>query len=304
MMIMTTGSYVHLLANGTLAKRVEQLNAMLECCVLCPHQCEVNRLKGERGYCQTLAKAVVSGVSPHFGEEPELVGRTGSGTIFFSHCNLSCVFCQNYEISYCGEGEEVDGETLAGFMLHLQKQKCHNINLVSPGHIIPQIVEAIYLAASRGLTIPIVYNTNGYDLTDSLHRLDGIVDIYMPDLKFADDELAQKYLGVKQYATIAKAALKEMYRQVGDLKVDEDGIAECGLLIRHLVMPENLAGTEEIMQFITAEISPETYINLMDQYYPAHQADQYKELSRRITEQEFRRAVEVGNQAGLTQMRC
>lgn len=299
---MSNGSYVKLLENGQLAERVEQLQAMLECCVLCPHQCEVNRLKGERGYCRTLEKAVVSAASPHFGEEPELVGRHGSGTIFFGHCNLSCVFCQNYEISQCGEGKEVDANALASFMLHLQREKCHNINLVSPGHVIPQIVVAIHIAATQGLTIPIVYNTNGYDLTDSLHMLNGIIDIYMPDLKFADDEIARRYLGVKQYATIAKAAIKEMHRQVGDLKVNSDGIAERGLLIRHLIMPENIAGTEEIMRFIAEEISKETYVNVMDQYYPAHEAHQYKELSRRITDQEYRQAIEAGNQAGLRQL--
>ncbi|WP_205665656.1 radical SAM protein [Anoxybacter fermentans] len=262
--------YINLLKNGELEKRVQRLKEMLTNCVLCPHQCQVNRLNGERGYCKTLENVVVSGANAHFGEEEELVGRYGSGTIFFSHCNLKCVFCQNYEISQCGEGEEITIEELAEVMLYLQRRRCHNINLVSPGHIIPQVVEAIFIAANRGLNIPVVYNTNGYDLTDTLKFLDGIIDIYMPDIKFADDKLAEKYLGVKNYYTIAKAAVKEMYRQVGNLKTDDDGIAYKGLIIRHLILPENLAGTKEIMQFIADRISKDTYVNLMAQYYPVH----------------------------------
>jgi len=261
-------SYLSLLENGELQNRVKILKSMLQDCVLCPHQCKVNRLKGERGFCRTLNNVVVSGAEPHFGEEEELVGSYGSGTIFFSHCNLKCVFCQNYEISHCGEGKEITTRKLADLMIHLQNNGCHNINLVSPGHIIPQIVEAIYIAAQNGLSVPIVYNTNGYDLTDTLQLLEGIIDIYMPDIKFSDDITAEKYLKVKQYSTIAQNAVTEMYRQVGDLKVNENDIAYKGLLIRHLVMPQNLAGTEKIMHFIADKLSISTYVHIMSQYYP------------------------------------
>lgn len=296
---MTTPGYLNLLSNGELENRVKNLKQMLQNCVLCPHQCGVNRLEGERGYCKTLENVVVSAAQPHFGEEDELVGRYGSGTIFFSHCNLGCIFCQNYEISHCGEGEEVDADELAKMMLYLQKKGCHNINLVSPGHIIPQITEAIFIGAKNGLNIPIVYNSNGYDLKDTLRLLEGIVDIYMPDIKFYDDNIGEKYLEVKNYYTIAKAAVKEMHRQVGDLKIDDRNIAYKGLLIRHLVMPENLAGTEKIMKFIGEEISKDTYVNIMAQYYPAYKAYEINELSRRIDRNEYEIAVDSAEMAGL-----
>ena len=296
-------SYLSLLEKGELENRVNILKEMLEDCVLCPHQCRVNRQKGQRGYCRTLDNVVVSGAEAHFGEERELVGRYGSGTIFFSHCNLKCVFCQNYEISHCGEGREISIHELAELMLYLQKNRCHNINLVSPGHIVPQIVEAIYIAAQKGLSIPIVYNTNGYDLTDTLKLLEDIIDIYMPDIKFSNDAIAEKYLHVKQYYTIAKWAVKEMYRQVGNLKTDEFHIAYKGLMIRHLVMPENLAGTKSIMKFIAREISPNTYVNIMAQYYPAYKAYEYEELSRKISEKEFQDALDAAKAAGLTNIK-
>jgi len=291
--------YIKLLESGELKERVNNLKGMLSNCVLCPHQCEVNRLKGERGYCKTLYNPVISGASPHFGEEKELVGRYGSGTIFFSNCNLKCVFCQNYEISYCGEGEEISINRLADLMLYLQKKKCHNINLVSPGHIIPQVVEAIYIASENGLKVPIVYNTNGYDLIDSLRLLDGIIDIYLPDIKFGDDKIGEKYLGVKKYYSIASMAVIEMFRQVGNLKTDENNIAYSGLMIRHLVMPENLAQTEKIMKFIAENLSKVTYVNIMSQYYPAHQAYRFEELSRRLKDEEFRHAISTAKSVGL-----
>lgn len=295
--------YLDLMSRGELEKKVKLLKEMLANCVLCPHQCQVNRLTGEAGYCRTLEKVVISGAQPHFGEEEELVGDYGSGTIFFSHCNLKCVFCQNYEISYCGEGEEIETTQLAKIMLYLQRKGCHNINFVSPSHIVPQIVEGIYLAAQKGLNIPIVYNSGGYDLVDTLKLLDGVVDIYMPDIKFADDEAAYKYLGVKQYASLAKVAVKEMYRQVGNLKTGERNIAYQGLLIRHLVLPQNLAGTKTIMEFIAQEISPNTYVNIMAQYHPAHQAYQYEELSRRVSLEEYQEAVETARSIGLTRFK-
>lgn len=296
-------SYLKLLENGELEKRAATLNEMLRNCVLCPHQCQVNRLEGEVGYCKTKAKAIISGAEAHFGEEDELVGSFGSGTIFFSRCNLTCVFCQNYEISHCGMGRETRPEELAQMMLRLQKKKCHNINLVSPSHVIPQIVEAIYIAAQNGLKIPIVYNTNGYDLTDSLLLLEGIIDIYMPDIKIADDGVAQKYLGVKKYYSIATAAVKEMYRQVGSLKTNDDHIAYKGLMIRHLVMPENLASTDKIMEFIANEISKDSYINIMAQYYPAHRSLEFSKLSRRITHTEFLDAIASARAVGLTNIK-
>lgn len=295
--------YLDLLKKGELQKRVNILNSMLRSCVLCPHQCNVDRTKGIRGYCKTLDNLIISGADTHFGEEKELVGRYGSGTIFFSYCNLACVFCQNYEISYCGEGQEISPKELSQIMLHLQNKKCHNINLVSPGHIVPQLVEAIYMAAKKGLNIPIVYNTNGYDLTDTLKLLEGVVDIYLPDIKFGNDTTAQKYLGVKQYYSIAKEAVKEMYNQVGNLAVNDSDIAYKGLLIRHLVMPENLAATEEITRFIAEEISPNTYVNIMAQYFPAHKAHEYRELKRRITKQEFEAAINAAKKAGLTNVK-
>ncbi|HYE82934.1 MAG TPA: radical SAM protein [Clostridia bacterium] len=297
---MHKAGYLTLLESGELLKRVEVLNNMLEDCVLCPHQCKVNRIKGEKGYCKTLYNVVVSGAGPHFGEEDELVGYNGSGTIFFSHCNLRCAFCQNYETSYCGEGDEVTVQDLAEIMVSLQQRGCHNINLVSPSHIVPQIVEAIYTASRAGLKIPIVYNSGGYDLTDTLKLLAGIVDIYMPDIKFSNDELARRYTGVKEYSRIAKAAVKEMYIQVGNLEVDNENIAYKGLLIRHLVLPQNLAGTEEIMRFIGKELSKDVYVNIMAQYYPEHKAYEIPELSRRITREEYGKAVEAARKAGLT----
>ncbi|WP_242973012.1 radical SAM protein [Anaeromicrobium sediminis] len=292
-------AYLNLLLNGELESRVKTLKEMLKNCVLCPHECGVNRLEGERGYCKTLDNCVVSGGEPHFGEEEELVGNYGSGTIFFSHCNLSCVFCQNYEISFCGEGRIISSRELSKMMLSLQRYGCHNINLVSPSHIVPQIVEAIFMAAKEGLNIPIVYNTNGYDLTGTLKLLDGIVDIYMPDIKFADDEKALKYLGVKNYYTITKKAVKEMYRQVNNLKTDDRNIAYKGLMIRHLVLPQNLADTEKIMKFIGDEISTDTYVNIMDQYYPAYTSHKYEELSRTISKEEYKIAVNSAKSAGL-----
>lgn len=291
--------YIELLKSGELEGRAKKLKDMLKNCVLCPHQCKVNRLKGERGYCKTLNNPIVSGAEAHFGEEPELVGSYGSGTIFFSHCNLACRFCQNYEISFCGVGSEIDTYQLSRVMLQLQKHRCHNINLVSPGHIIPQIVEAIYLAAIDGLNIPIVYNTNGYDLTDTLKLLNGIIDIYMPDIKFSDDTIAEKYLGVRQYFTIAKAAVKEMFHQVGNLKVDNKNLAYGGLMIRHLVMPENITGTDTIMVYVAEEISTDTYVNIMEQYQPYHEAYKYREINRKITDLEFSKAIDFAKEAGL-----
>ncbi|MDK2887937.1 MAG: putative pyruvate formate lyase activating enzyme [Thermoanaerobacter sp.] len=282
-----------------LAARVEKAVELLADCTVCARNCHVNRLQGEKGFCRGGRLAAVSSWGPHFGEEDVLVGRYGSGTIFFANCNLACRFCQNCDISQYGEGDEVTARELAGAMLELQEMGCHNINLVSPSHYVPQILEALYIAAGDGLKLPLVYNTGGYDALPTLKLLDGIVDIYMPDIKFGDDEIGERYTGAARYFTVARQAVKEMHRQVGDLEVDERGIAVRGLLVRHLVMPGDLSRTREVMKFLAEEISPYTFVNIMDQYYPAHEARRYPELSRRITREEFRRAVEIARECGL-----
>ncbi len=291
--------YLKLLENGELENRVKQLNNLLGNCSLCPHQCSADRLNGEKGFCRTGRNAVISAYDAHFGEERELVGEHGSGTIFFSFCNLRCVFCQNYELSFHGTGDEKTPAELANIMLALQNCGCHNINLVSPSHVVPQAVEAVYLAAQKGLHIPLVYNSGGYDSVDTLRLLEGIIDIYLPDLKYADEFYAEKYSGAKNYFSVARQAVKEMYRQVGNLQADRAGIAFRGLIIRHLVLPNGLAGTEKIMDFMAGEISPETYVNIMFQYRPEHRAGDYPELARKTTSNEYREAVEIAQKAGL-----
>lgn len=284
---------------GELGEKVQQAVAMLADCTVCAQECRVNRLKGELGICRGGRRAVVSSYGPHFGEEPPLVGSRGSGTIFFAYCNLKCRFCQNCEISQDGEGDEVSASELAEMMLELQQGGCHNINLVSPSHFVPQILEGLLVAVAMGLKIPIVYNTGGYDSMETLEILDGVVDIYMPDIKFGDDEAGRKYAGAAGYYTVAKKAVKEMHGQVGDLIVDGKGIAVRGLLVRHLVLPGNLARTEKVMEFLAGEISANTFVNIMAQYYPAHEAFKYPELNRRITGKEYQEAIKIAEQAGL-----
>ena len=241
----------------------------------------------------------MSSFGPHFGEEAPLVGRCGSGTIFFAYCNLHCVFCQNYGISQLGEGSAVDGTELADMMLSLQSKGCHNINLVSPTHVVPFILEALEIAVGKGLQLPIVYNTGGYDSLETLELLDGIVDIYMPDMKYSVEEVGEKFSGVEQYPQVNRAAVKEMHRQVGDLQVDESGVALRGLLVRHLVLPDGLAGTEGVVRFIAAEISRNTYLNVMAQYHPCYHAFDYPQISRPITREEFSAAIEQAQRSGL-----
>jgi len=294
--------YLGLAESGELERRIVLLEEKLKSCTICPHHCRVNRLENERGFCRGGALAAVSSFGPHFGEEAPLVGRGGSGTIFFSHCNLQCVFCQNCEISHYGLGSEVSPSELAQMMLSLQKRGCHNINLVSPTHYVPQIVRALSLALEEGLTLPLVYNTGGYDDLDTLKLLEGIVDIYMPDLKFGDNEKAKKYTRAANYFDRAAAAVKEMQRQVGCLKLDERKIAYRGLLIRHLVMPNNLADTDRVLEFIAAALPKETAVNIMAQYYPAHQAHQFPELAARITHQEYAGAVRYAKKLGLANL--
>jgi len=295
-------AYVDLFNSGELERRVQEAHRRLADCALCPRACRVNRLAGALGACATGARARVSSVQPHFGEEGPLVGRRGSGTVFFAYCNLRCQFCQNYELSAQGHGKEVDPGELASGMLSLQALGCHNINFVSPSHVVPQILAGLLLAVQRGLDLPLVYNTGGYDSLETLELLDGVVDIYMPDMKYADAAVARKYSEVLNYPAINQAAVTEMHRQVGDLELDEDGVALRGLLVRHLVLPEGLAGTRRIAQFLAERISAETYINVMDQYRPCYRAAALPPLNRRITNAEYQEAVRMVRQAGLDRL--
>ncbi len=295
-------AYIGLLESGELEKRVKTALKMLESCSICPHKCGVNRLKDEKGFCQIGRQPKVASYGAHFGEEPPITGKRGSGTVFFSGCNLKCVFCQNFEISQGLEGVEVTKEYLAFIFLSLQEGGCHNINLVTPTHVVPQILEALLLAAKEGLKIPIVYNCGGYESLETLKFLDGIVDIYMPDMKYSDNKIALKLSKIKNYWDICKRAVEEMHRQVGELILDERGVALRGLLIRHLVLPEGLSGSKEIFEFISKELSPNTVVNIMDQYRPCGKAMNYPPLDRRITKEEFNRAIAYARDAGLKKL--
>lgn len=285
---------------GKLEEKIDRLNRILLSCTLCPRECKVNRIKGERGYCGGGKDARVSSAFAHFGEEPCLVGRNGSGAIFFSFCNLKCVFCQNYEISHLAEGRDVSREELAGYMLKLQKTGCHNINLVTPTHFVPQIIEALGLAIGEGLTLPLVYNCGGYESAEVIDILDGVVDIYMPDAKFSSPHVSERLCNATDYFDNLKIVLKKMHNQVGDLEI-VNKIAKRGLLIRHLVMPNGLAGTKAIMEFIAKEISPNTYINIMEQYRPCGEASGIPEISRPVTAREYLNALETARSFGLNQ---
>jgi putative pyruvate formate lyase activating enzyme len=295
-------TYRRLFPAGELRRRATKAREMMESCCLCPRHCGAHRLSGETGQCRTEDGAIVSSYGPHFGEEAPLVGRGGSGTIFFTSCNLHCVFCQNHTISQLGEGHPATSRELARMMLHLQARGCHNINLVSPSHVIPFILDALDLAAGEGLRLPLVYNTGGYDSLEALHLLEAVVDIYMPDMKYADGKTAKQLSGVKDYPEVNQAAVKEMHRQVGDLRVNQDGIAERGLLVRHLVLPHRLAGTERIARFIAREVSTNTYLNVMAQYRPSYRAHGIPQLSRPLTAGEFREAVGLARRYGLTRL--
>lgn len=261
----------------------------------------MDRTAGERGVCGAGLGPMVSSYNAHFGEEPPISGTRGSGTIFLTNCSLKCVYCQNYPISQLGHGNEVTEEELARMMLSLQARGCHNINLVTPTHYMPQILSGLTLAAERGLTLPVVYNTGGYELVEALRLLDGIVDIYMPDMRYACDEAGVKYSGAPGYATHNRPAVKEMHRQVGDLKVDAEGVAVRGLLIRLLVLPESISGTEETLEFIAKEVSKDTFVSLMAQYFPAHKAETIPPLDRRITRAEYGRAFKKMMELGFSQ---
>ncbi len=275
----------------------------MDSCSLCPRRCGIDRNQARRGApCRTGAKAIVYSYGPHHGEERPLSGVRGSGTIFFTGCNLHCIFCQNWELSQGGEGREVTDHELARMMLNLQEQGCHNINMVSPSHVVAPILAALAIAVSRGLDLPLVYNSGGYDSPHALALMEGIIDIYMPDMKFADSATARPFLGVPDYAEVNRAAVSEMHRQVGDLSVDGAGVARRGLLVRHLILPQNAAGTDAVLAYLAREISPDTYLNLMDQYRPCYRAMEYPPLDRRPSRAEFREALAAARAMGLTRL--
>ncbi len=291
--------YLERLTPIELKSRTEQLLELQKKCRICPRECLANRHDGETGDCNSTDQLIISSVSPHFGEEPPLVGTNGSGTIFFTNCNLKCEFCQNYDISQLGAGSITTIEELVSEMLKLQNRGCHNINLVTPTHFTPQIVSALVIAVERGLEIPLVYNCGGYESVETLKLLDGVIDIYMPDIKYSDDKLAEKYSGVSDYWQTVRTAILEMHRQIGDLKISRRGIAQRGLLVRHLVLPNGISGSEKVIDFIADEISTNTYLNIMDQYHPAYKASAYEELNRPITQIEFLHTIQYARSKNL-----
>ncbi len=297
-------AYLELHKTGELKKRAEKLRAVMKECRLCPRQCGVNRLEGKKGFCGAPgATLVVAASHPHFGEERPLVGRGGSGTIFLTHCSLRCVFCQNWEISQLGSGEKSGTEKLAGMMLKLQKIGCHNINFVTPTHYSAPILEALDTAAAKGLRLPVVYNTSGWERLEILKVLNGIVDIYLPDFKYWDSGMSEKYSsGAESYPETTKQAILEMFRQVGTAKPAKNGIMQRGLMIRHLVMPNDTSGSGKIMEWIAEKLPKDTYVNIMAQYNPLWKAFDHPELSRRITRAEYKKAVNSAREAGLTNL--
>ncbi len=296
-------AYMKLEEKGKFAERVEQANAIFEACELCPRRCGVNRTRDFKGYCQAPDKPVVFSHHPHFGEETPLVGRHGSGTIFFSNCNLRCVFCQNYPIAHEGRGSEISLDELADSMLHLQRIGCRNINLVTPTHVMPNILAATRIAMKKGLRIPLCYNTGGYELTENIKLLDGIVDIYLPDLKYMDGKQAARYSSdAEDYPEKAQSAIIEMNRQVGVLTKDSQGNALRGVMLRHLVMPNRIAGTKEFVQWVAENLSKDTYVNIMSQYRVEHRAFEFPPIARAIKTEEFLEAIEWAEEAGLTNL--
>jgi putative pyruvate formate lyase activating enzyme len=293
-------AYLSLYRSGDLADRVEAGYEQLSSCDLCARYCRVNRYETVKGaVCRTGERAVVHSFGPHHGEERPLRGSGGSGTIFFGWCNLRCIFCQNWEISQQGMGREVEPPELASMMLSLESQGCHNINFVTPSHVVAQILEAVLIAAEKGLRLPLVYNTGGYDSPEALALLDGVIDIYMPDMKYGDSGLAHRYSHVRNYVQVNQAAIREMHRQVGDLVCDENGNALRGLLVRHLVLPDDLAHTEPVLEFLAREISPRTCVNVMAQYHPCHRAHGEALLDRSLTAEEYEHAIGLARRFGL-----
>jgi putative pyruvate formate lyase activating enzyme len=295
--------YIALYQSGELKRRAEKLEKRLTACDICPHKCGINRLTGKSGFCHSGSKPIVSSYCAHQGEEPALSGSRGSGTIFFGNCNMRCVYCQNYQISQdfvAQQHNEIDYQALAGRMLHLQNELgCHNINLVSPTHFVPQIMQGLLEAVPQGLHIPLVYNTGGYDSLDIIQSLDGIVDIYLPDIRYASDEVAQKYSQAHDYVANNRQVIQEMYRQVGDLQVDENEIAYRGVIVRHLILPERLAGSEESLTWIAQKVSNTITLSIMSQYFPCFKATRTPELSRTITYEEYSEVTALLEKLGL-----
>ena len=295
---MAEGSYINLHACGKLTEYRKILYEILKSCELCARKCKVDRTKGEIGFCHSTDELKVSSIGPHFGEEPELIGSHGSGTVFLTNCNLGCVYCQNYDNSHLGKGEIISAKELAIKLLYLQNIGCHNINFVSPTHFLPQVVEAVEYACQDGLCIPLVYNCGGYENKDIINLIEDVFDIYMPDIKYSDCIKSKEYSAAEDYFDVVKEVIKEMHRQVGDLNV-QDGIAVRGLLVRHLVLPNNAAGSREALSFLAEEISKETYVNIMDQYRPVYQADKFLDIDRRPEREEFEAVIEIAKELGL-----
>jgi len=287
------------LGKKELKKRIKKAYQLMENCMLCPRKCGVNRIKGEKGYCRTGIDLEISSFYSHMGEEPPISGWNGSGTIFFTHCNLRCVFCQNYPISHLGYGKKISIDRLAEIMLTLQKRGCHNINLVTPTHFTPHILAAVDKAIDKGLRIPLVYNCGGYEAMETLKLLKGVVDIYLPDIKYGSSREAKKYSNAPDYFEVAKKAVKEMYEQVGELQLSREGIAQRGVIIRHLVLPNNLAKTDKVLSFIKNELSPHIHISIMNQYFPAYKAINIEDLNRKVTDKEYRRVLNLAKKLSL-----
>jgi putative pyruvate formate lyase activating enzyme len=296
---MVLASYRERLSPEDLRRRAGRLRELMRDCVMCPRECHAKRLEGRYGVCRSTAELMISSAAPHFGEEPPLVGRRGSGTVFITSCNLKCMFCQNYDVSHMRYGRRITPSQLAEIMLGLERGGCHNINFVTPTHMTAQIVEAVAMAAERGLSVPLVYNCGGYESTQTLKLIEDVVDIYMPDIKYGDNEIARRYSGATSYWNVVRPAISEMHRQVGDLSLDEGGVARRGLLIRHLVLPNRLAGSRAVLDFIARNVSVDSYVNIMDQYRPAYRAIRYSELSRGITMKEYDEALEYAHRLGL-----
>lgn len=292
-------SYLRALGQGALARAITESEALLSACTLCPRRCGVDRTRGETGFCGVGARAILASYGPHYGEEPCLVGTGGSGTLFFAGCNLGCLFCQNWEISHDMEGHEVDDGALAAVMLAVQEMGCENINLVTPTHVVPQILRALRLAAGAGLRLPLVWNSGGYESVETLGFLEGIVDIYMPDFKWMDAQAGERLTGVADYPARVCEALQEMQRQVGDLEVDTRAVASSGLLVRHLVMPGGLADAEAVVRFLAEHVSPRCAVNIMGQYHPCGKVYEFEGLGERVSAETYRRALSLARRAGL-----
>ena len=295
--------YIALFHSGELKRRAEELEARLGSCDICPRECGVNRLEGKRGFCHSAYLPIVSAVCAHHGEEPVISGSKGSGAVFFGNCTMRCVYCQNYQISQDWKRQqagEMDFHTLAERMLYLQDELgCHNINLVSPSHFVPQIVRAVLEAVPRGLRLPLVYNTSGYDSVSTLEELEGIISIYLPDLRYSSDKWARKFSQAPDYVARARAAIQEMYRQVGDLVLDDNGMARGGLIVRHLILPNGLAGSRDSLKWLVNGVSPAVTVSIMSQYFPTHRASQFPPLSRTISSSEYAGVVELVDELGL-----